>query len=72
MVFVGGGGDFEAVKSYSESLNLQDKCFFPGPEADREKLRAWYCRANLFLFPSTFDTNGLVVREAAAWAWALC
>ena len=66
MVFVGGGGDFEAVKSYSESLNLQDKCFFPGPEADREKLRAWYCRANLFLFPSTFDTNGLVVREAAA------
>jgi hypothetical protein len=33
---------------------------------DREKLRAWYSRADLFLFPSTFDTNGLVVREAAA------
>ena len=29
-------------------------------------IRAWYCRADLFLFPSTFDTNGLVVREAAA------
>lgn len=27
---------------------------------------AWYCRGDLFLFPSTFDTNGLVVREAAA------
>ena len=66
MVFVGGGGDFEAVKAYSEELQLRDKCFFPGPEADRERLRAWYCRADLFLFPSTFDTNGLVVREAAA------
>ena len=66
MVFVGGGGDFDAVKDYSESLQLQGKCFFAGSQPDREKLRAWYCRANLFLFPSTFDTNGLVVREAAA------
>lgn len=66
MVFVGGGGDFDAVKAYSESLQLQDKCFFAGSQSDREKLRAWYCRADLFLFPSTFDTNGLVVREAAA------
>ncbi len=33
---------------------------------DRETVRAWYCRADLLLFPSTFDTNGLVVREAAA------
>lgn len=66
MVFVGGGGDFDAVKTYAEQLSLTDKCFFAGPQADREKLRAWYCRADLFLFPSTFDTNGLVVREAAA------
>ena len=66
MVFVGGGGDFEAVKAYAEQLRLTDKCFFAGPQSDREKLRAWYCRADLFLFPSTFDTNGLVVREAAA------
>ena len=33
---------------------------------DREIVRAWYTRADLLLFPSTFDTNGLVVREAAA------
>ena len=66
MVFVGGGGDYDAVKAYAQELGLTDKCFFAGPQADREKLRAWYCRADLFLFPSTFDTNGLVVREAAA------
>ncbi len=40
--------------------------FFAEPIHDRERIRAWYCRADLFLFPSTFDTNGLVVREAAA------
>lgn len=66
MVFVGGGGDFDEVKKYSESLNLGHRVFFAGPVHDREALRSWYCRADLFLFPSTFDTNGLVVREAAA------
>ena len=39
---------------------------FTGPVYDRTALRAWNCRADLFLFPSTYDTNGLVVREAAA------
>lgn len=42
------------------------KCIFTGPIHDREKLRAWNSRADLFLFPSTYDTNGIVVREAAA------
>ena len=68
MVFVGGGGDFDQVKAYSEKLGLAKKVFFAGPVHQREALRAWYCRADLFLFPSTFDTNGLVVREAAACA----
>lgn len=68
MVFMGGGGDFEEVKAYSEKLGLAKKVFFAGPVHQREVLRAWYCRADLFLFPSTFDTNGLVVREAAACA----
>ena len=31
-----------------------------------EVLKAWNTRADLFLFPSVYDTNGLVVREAAA------
>lgn len=66
MVFVGGGGDFQQVQAYCAQLGLDDVCFFVGPERDRENLRAWYSRADLFLFPSTFDTNGLVVREAAA------
>lgn len=39
---------------------------FTGPVYDRNALRAWNTRADLFLFPSTYDTNGIVVREAAA------
>ena len=66
MVFVGGGNDKEEVVAYSRSLGLEGKVLFSDPIRDREKIRAWYCRADLFLFPSTFDTNGLVVREAAA------
>ena len=66
MVFVGNGGDKDEVVAYSKELGLDDCVFFTSPKYDRTVIRAWYCRANLFLFPSTFDTNGLVVREAAA------
>ena len=66
MVFIGAGGDEKEVRAEVETLRLSDRCFFTGSIADRETLRAWYSRADLFLFPSTFDTNGLVVREAAA------
>ncbi|MBR3126011.1 MAG: glycosyltransferase [Mogibacterium sp.] len=66
MVFVGGGGDEREVREYTTELGLVRKVIFTGAISDREILRAWYSRADLFLFPSTFDTNGLVVREAAA------
>ena len=66
MVFVGGGADKEEIMAYAEKLGLTDWVFFADPIHDRSRIRAWYCRADLFLFPSTFDTNGLVVREAAA------
>ncbi len=66
MVFVGKGPDKELLEKKAEELGLTGKCVFTGPIYDRDALRAWNTRADLFLFPSTFDTNGLVVREAAA------
>ena len=71
MVFIGKGPDKEALEAQARDLGLMgssggDRCFFIGPVYDRDVLRAWNSRADLFLFPSTFDTNGLVVREAAA------
>ena len=66
MVFIGKGPDRELMEEKARSLGLDRKCLFVGPVYDRDELRAWNTRADLFLFPSTFDTNGLVVREAAA------
>ena len=71
----------ESIKSFGIALDIYEgrelklryegdgatgKVIFTGPEHDRERLRAWNTRADLFLFPSTYDTNGIVVREAAA------
>ena len=64
MVFIGSGADAAEVQKYAKPLG--SKCIFTGAISQRETLRAWYCRADLFLFPSSYDTNGLVVREAAA------
>ena len=66
MVFVGGGTDKQEIADYSASLGLSGCVFFMEPIRNRDRIRAWYCRSDLFLFPSTFDTNGLVVHEAAA------
>ena len=66
MVFIGKGPDRELMEQKAHNLGLEGKCIFVGPVYDRDQLRAWNTRADLFLFPSTFDTNGLVVREAAA------
>ena len=66
MVFIGGGADKEAAEALAEQLGIGGRCIFTGAVYDRDIIRAWYCRGDLFLFPSEFDTNGLVVREAAA------
>ena len=66
MVFVGKGADQAAMEEKTRDLGISEKCIFVGPVYDRDALRAWNTRADLFLFPSTYDTNGLVVREAAA------
>ncbi|MEG1742899.1 MAG: glycosyltransferase, partial [Clostridia bacterium] len=66
MIFVGDGIEKKDIEEYSESLGLKNDCIFVGAVRDREKLRAYFTACDLFLFPSTFDTNGIVVREAAA------
>ena len=66
MVFVGDGADNADIQDYAKEKGIYENCLFTGPIRDREKLKAIYSRCDLFLFPSTFDTNGIVVREAAA------
>ena len=66
MLFVGDGTDMADIQALARENGLWEDCVFAGAVRDRELLRAYYSRGDLFLFPSTFDTNGLVVREAAA------
>lgn len=66
MIFVGDGSDREGIETLCRQAYIDSRCVFTGAIQDRELLRAFYSRADLFLFPSTFDTNGIVVREAAA------
>ncbi|MDD3204848.1 MAG: glycosyltransferase [Lachnospiraceae bacterium] len=66
MFFVGNGLEYDEIKEYVEEAGLQEECIFVGAVQDRELLRTYFSMCDLFLFPSTFDTNGLVVTEAAA------
>jgi 1,2-diacylglycerol 3-alpha-glucosyltransferase len=66
MVFIGEGVDRPEIMDYAAKLGLAERCVFTGAVRDRELLRGYFSLADLFLFPSTYDTNGIVVREAAA------
>jgi glycosyltransferase involved in cell wall biosynthesis len=66
MFFVGTGYAEGEMKELVERLGIADKVTFVGRVTDRELLKKYYAAADLFLFPSLYDTDGLVVREAAA------
>lgn len=68
MVMIGMGPDEAAIKRYCRKLMLDDKVIFTGQLVDRSELQIYYSVSDLLVFPSMFDTNGLVVREAAASA----
>lgn len=68
MIFVGDGLDRPEIQAYAEECGLSDDCIFTGAIHDRRLVRAYFTLADLFLFPSIYDTNGIVVSEAAACA----
>lgn len=67
MFFVGTGYAENDMKEMVGRLGISDKVTFAGRITDRERLKQYYAAADLFLFPSLYDTDGLVVREAAAF-----
>ena len=66
MFFVGTGYAENEMKELVKQLGIAGKVSFAGRVTDRERLKQYYAAADLFLFPSLYDTDGLVVREAAA------
>ena len=66
MLFVGGGFDYDEVVSYVLEKGLENQCVFTGSVSDRDLLQGYYLRADLLLFPSTFDMAPVTAVEAAA------
>ena len=66
MLLVGDGMERQEMEQLTRELRLDDVCLFTGAVRDREKLRADFSLSDIFLYPSRFDTNGIMVREAAA------
>ena len=65
-LIVGSGNYEEKLKDLANQLGIADRVIFTGKIMDRTLLSAHYLRADLFLFPSTFDTASLAPIEAAA------
>ena len=70
LLMVGAGPDENAIKKYFKKAGIADIAVFTGQILDRGELQLYYSAADLLVFPSVFDTNGLVVREAASSATA--
>jgi 1,2-diacylglycerol 3-alpha-glucosyltransferase len=64
---VGQGKEAEALCRMTTRLAAGDRVHFAGVRA-HEGLAAWYQAADLFLFASETETQGLVLAEAAACA----
>ena len=64
LVLAGQGRDQAALEKQAENLGLK-QVVFTGHISDRDLLDGLYMAADLFVFPSIYDTAGLVVREAA-------
>jgi glycosyltransferase involved in cell wall biosynthesis len=64
LVFVGQGRDKKELEKLASAQGLE-QVVFTGHVGDRNLLDGLYMTASLFVFPSLYDTSGLVVREAA-------
>lgn len=66
LFMVGTGYAVREIRHLIRHLGLSHRVTLLGNIHDRERLKRIYAAADLFVFPSQYDTCGLVVREAAA------
>lgn len=66
LFMVGTGYAVREIRHRIKLLGLSHKVTLLGNIHDRERLKKIYAAADLFIFPSLYDTCGLVVRESAA------
>jgi len=66
LFMVGTGYAVREIRHKIKELGLSHRVTLLGNIHDRDRLKRIYAAADLFIFPSLYDTCGLVVREAAA------
>lgn len=66
LVLAGQGPDARAIQAKVNELGLGENTRFTGHITDETYLYGLYENTDLFVFPSLYDTSGMVVREAAA------
>lgn len=66
MIYIGDGPDYNMLNKRIKKYNMSNEVRLAGKIMDRELLKSIYYRANLFLFPSLFDSSSLVQIEAAS------
>ena len=66
LLIVGDGEGMPHFRKKVTELGLQHEVRFAGAVRDRVLLQNIYAAADLFTFPSVYDTDGLVKREAAS------
>ncbi len=65
LIMTGQGPHSNEIMQKARLLGLEDKMVYTGHILDPELLSGIYQCADLFVFPSLYDTSALVVREAA-------
>lgn len=66
MLFVGTGQDEQKLLNHIKELDMDENIILCGKITDREELKCYYSRADLFLFPSRYDASSIVQIEAAS------
>ncbi len=66
MIYVGDGPDYHNLSKKVKEYGMEDQVILAGKILDRELLKDIYYRAQLFIFPSLFDSSSLVQIEAAS------
>lgn len=66
MFFIGSGQDEEELRKKIKKDGLEDNVILVGKITDREILKAYLSRSDLFLFPSLYDASSIVQIEAAS------
>lgn len=67
LIIVGNGTEMHEYQHMVKELELEDNVIFTGEILDREFLKGFYLRSDLFVFPSVFDTASLCPIEAATF-----